>query len=170
MTSGSGALGYNNYFASTGGTAAVEIGSAAHQENVSNRLGVYNANILSGGTRYLASPPAAANTPNPNYLLVTGTKLAEITDGTSNTAGFSETLRSRAVANTVAEIPTTDLINVYLISSVFTSAERVAIPTSCSTFSGSRIRYRGQQYYRNLPMTGYYSHTLVPKLPEMGLR
>jgi len=162
-------LGYSNYFASTGGTAAVEMGPNSYQKSVSSRLGIYNANINTTASQYLVSPPAAANTPNPDYRKVVGTQLAEITDGTSNTAAFSEILRSRAVQNTPAEIPTTDLINVYIVAA-FASIDRVVPPTSCLTFSGTRIRYRGQEYYRDLPQTGWYSHTLVPgyKLWDCG--
>ncbi len=170
LNSGSGSLGFSNYFASTGGTAAVEIGNGGSQESISSRLGLYNANINTGASQYLASPPAAASTPNPDYLKVTGTKLAEITDGTSNTAMYSETVRSRAIQNTAAEIPIPDLVNVYVLGAAFSAAERVVPPSSCATFPGIRIRYRGQEYYRDLPMTGWYSHTVVPnyKLWDCG--
>ena len=169
LIDGTRQLGYSNYFASSGGTAAIEQGSNSYQENISNRWGIYNANILIGAAQYLVSPPAAANTPNPDYLKVTGTRLAEIVDGTSNTAAFAEIQRSRSVQNTAAEIPTTDLINVYIVSA-FASNDRVVPPASCSTYPGTRIRYRGQEYYRDLPQTGWYSHTMVPgyKLWDCG--
>ena len=151
-------LGYGNYFASSGGTAAIEIGPNGYQDSISNRFGIYNARITTGATQYLAG----GTTPNPEYLKVTGTKISEITDGTSNTAMFAETLRSRAVQNTAAEIPIPDLVNVYIIGSGFASADMVIPPVACATFPGLRIRYRGQQYYRDLPMTGWYAHTTPP--------
>jgi len=150
-------LGYSNYFASTGGTAAIEIGPNAYQDNISSRFGIYNAAITNGAPKYLAD----GTTPNPDYLKVTGTRISDITDGTSNTAMFAETIRSRAVQNTAAEIPITDLVNVYLVSSPFASADMVVPPAACTIFN-SRIRYRGQEYYRDLPMTGWYAHTTVP--------
>src|SRR5262249_49981478 len=30
----------------------------------------------------------------------------------------------------------------------------------------TRIIYRGQEYYRNLPQTGYYNHTMTPNTPH----
>ena len=162
LTDGTGSLGYSNYFASTGGTAAVEIGSLAYQEAISTRLGAFNARINNGASQYL---PVGSTTPNPDYLKVTGTKLSEMTDGTSNTALFAEIIRSKAVANTAAEIAISDLVNVYVLSSAFAPADMATPPVACATFPGTRIRYRGEEYYRDLPMTGWYSHTVVPNNP-----
>ena len=166
LTDGPGGLGYSNYFASSGGTAAIEIGTNASQDSISTRFGIYNAMINNGASQFLAD----GVTPNPDYLAVKGLRISGMSDGTSNTAMFAETLRSRAVANTAAEIPTNDLVNVYIISGAFASADMVVPPTSCATFPGTRIRYRGQEYYRDLPMTGWYSHTIVPnyKLWDCG--
>ena len=36
------------------------------------------------------------------------------------------------------------------------------IPPECDGRTNVRLRYRGQQYYRYLPTTGYYSHTIPP--------
>jgi prepilin-type N-terminal cleavage/methylation domain-containing protein len=153
-------LGYNNYFASLGNTPSQEAGSEAWQEPISNRLGVFNF-------RYNTSAPlfadAAQTALNPQYKAVLGTRMSDITDGTSNTALFSETRRSRSVQNTPAEIATTDTINVYTITGNFTGAGAISPPADCSNFANqTRIRYRGQQYYRWLPSTGYYSHTVPP--------
>ena len=158
LTDGVSGLGYSNYFASSGGTAAIEIGTNAYQDSISNRFGTYNARINNGASQFLAD----GVTPNPEFAKVTGTKLSEISDGTSNTAMFAEIIRSKAVANTAAEIPIPDLVNVYILSSAFASADMVVPPITCATFPGTRIRYRGEEYYRDLPMTGWYAHTTVP--------
>ncbi len=162
----SAGLGYSNYFASTGGTAAVEIGPAAYQDSISNRFGIYNAQITNGAPQYVTGSTTVIN---PDYNKVVGTKISDITDGTSNTAMFAETVRSKAVLNTAAEITTSDIVNVYIVSA-FTSANMVVPPATCATFPGTRIRYRGEEYYRDLPMTGWYAHTTPPnnKLWDCG--
>ena len=57
-------------------------------------------------------------------------------------------------------IPTGDPLQVYIV----TSNDNYN-PVQC-TYGGpgyyTRIVYRSQQYYRNLPETGYYNHTMTP--------
>jgi len=153
-------LGYNNYFASLGNTPSQQIGTSAWQESNTGRLGIFNFRYNTSAGQWLDD---AKTQVNPNYLECLGTKIAEITDGTTNTAMFSETRRSRANQNTAAEIPTNDPINVYTIDGDFTGASAIDPPVNCSNFANqTRIRYRGQMYYRDLPSTGYYSHTVPP--------
>ncbi len=153
-------LGYNNYFASLGNTPSQRVGSEVWAEPDTSRLGVFNS-------RFSTSEPshtdAAKTQSNPKYQEVLATRIADITDGTTNTTLFSETKKSRATQNAPAEIPTNDPINVYSITGDFTGASAISPPTDCSNFANqTRIRYRGQMYYRNLPSTGYYSHTVPP--------
>lgn len=152
LLAGTSALGYSNYFGSVGATAGNEMGSSAsYQEPVSQRAGIFNVTLDRSGT-------AATNV---NFMkVVNPATIASITDGTSNTALYSETVRSIAVANTAAEIPIESLLNVYIVTSLTGAMD--APPASCLTFPGTRIRYRGQQYYRNLPQTSYYNHTTPP--------
>ncbi len=148
-------LGYDNYFCSTGATASLEVGSdQPWREANSGTLGIFNVAIDT------TAPPTLNGKANPDYHKVTNpVRLSAITDGTSNTTMFAETLRSVARANTAAELPISSLLNVYVVGSPMNHY----IPdTTCDTFPGLRIRYRGQQYYRTLPMTGYYSHTVPP--------
>ncbi|MFO0958830.1 MAG: DUF1559 domain-containing protein [Isosphaeraceae bacterium] len=161
LLAGASQLGYNNYFASLGNTPSQQLGTAAYQEPDESRAGLFNVRYETGLPLYLDPP---ANTQfNPQYNRALGTRIAQIVDGTSNTAMFAETKRSRAVANTAAEIPISDSINVYTITGDFTGATAIDPPPDCSNFANSiRLRYRGQQYYRNLPSTGYYSHTVPP--------
>jgi len=150
LTSGTRQLGYSNYFASLGATASMETGTAfAFQEPNSALLGVFNFVLNRSVT----------DINHPDYRRPSETRIAEITDGTSNTALFSEIRRSNLVNDASAPITSPD--NVYIVSSGFVTSNRAA-STTCDVFSGVRIRYRGQQYYRNLPMTGYYSHTMIP--------
>jgi prepilin-type N-terminal cleavage/methylation domain-containing protein/prepilin-type processing-associated H-X9-DG protein len=152
-----GILGYTNYLANIGGTASPELGSAqTWTEPLSNVAGPFCSTI-----DYTTTP-----TTDPNYRKATGTTIAAITDGTSNTGLFAETLKgisatSASVNGTIGGVPTHDKSNVYIISSGFTN-----YTAPICTYGGSgyytRITYRGQEYYRNLPMESYYNHTLTP--------
>ena len=153
-----GGLGYNNYFGSLGNTPSQVLGSAANQESDSGRAGIFNFQLNTSGSPFLDQ---ANTTPNPAYQAPSAVRLAEITDGTSNTALFSETKRSRSINNSAAEIPIPDLLNVYVSGGNFTGASAITPPADCATFS-LRIRYRGQMYYRSLPLTSVYSHTVPP--------
>ncbi|WP_435015749.1 DUF1559 domain-containing protein [Tundrisphaera sp. TA3] len=158
--------GYNNYFGSIGNTPSQQLGTAAYQEADSGRAGIFNFRFL-GNPQWLDAPTNTV--PNPDYLAASRTTIAEITDGTSNTALFSETRRSRAIDGTPAGdgIPIPDLLNVYMANGNFTGAGTITPPSDCVTFaSQTRIRYRGQQYHRDLPSTSVYSHTLPPNYKQ----
>jgi prepilin-type N-terminal cleavage/methylation domain-containing protein/prepilin-type processing-associated H-X9-DG protein len=152
LLAGTSALGYSNYFGSVGATASNEIGTAAaYQEPIAQRGGIFNVVLDRSGT-------AATN---PNFMKVMSPcTISSITDGTSNTALYAETIRSISISNTAAEIPIESLLNVYIVTSLQGGMDTP--PASCLTFPGTRIRYRGQQYYRNLPQTSYYNHTTPP--------
>ena len=161
-TVGTSQLGYINYFGSFGNTPCQFTGAGvASWEADANRLGIFNLNQDTSQPNYL---DAAKTLPNPQYHQILAVKIADVTDGTSNTAMFSETKRGRTIVNATSEVPIPDLINVYTITGDFvTVADRDNPPAACSTFANQiRLRYRGQQYYRSLPSDGYYSHTVPP--------
>ena len=163
-------LGYTNYFASTGASSAQELGSTyGFQEAITGRAGVFTINSLNRTAPQYLDPPTNSLL-NPEYRKVTGTRISEITDGTSNTGLFSETKRSIATANLATDLPIASLLNVYIVSGDFSSVQKQFPPVTCATFPGTRIRYRGQQYYRSLPQNNYYSHTIPPnyKLWDCG--
>ncbi len=161
-----GIIAYANYVASTGNTASSEFGSAfAFQEPLTERLGIFNFQIDRTSPRFLPGQ----TTVNPKYREAIGAvKLAQITDGTSNTAMFSETRRGKSAASTLAAsgVSTDDPLNVYISSQVIDNfVTPLADSGGCKylmTNYSTRIYYRGQQYYRSLPQNGYYSHTLTP--------
>jgi prepilin-type N-terminal cleavage/methylation domain-containing protein/prepilin-type processing-associated H-X9-DG protein len=156
-------LGYVNYFSSIGATAAMELGSTfAFQDSDSTRAGIFNFNDLNRSAPQFLDPPTNTQI-NPAYRKVPGVTLAQITDGTSNTGLFAETKRGIATANLASDLPIESLLNVYILSGVnFSQVQKQTPPVSCATFPGTRIRYRGQQYYRSLPQNNYYSHTIAP--------
>jgi prepilin-type N-terminal cleavage/methylation domain-containing protein/prepilin-type processing-associated H-X9-DG protein len=156
-----GVLGYNNYFASIGATACVELGQppagyAANKTEVNTGLaGVFNV------TLDYNAPDKINNVNNPDYLKATGkTTIASITDGTSNTSMFSEITRSIANANQAGEVPATSNLNVFGIAAgTFTTS---VLPPTDVCLAGGRLKYRGQQYYRGIAPTAFYSHTQTP--------
>ena len=166
-----------NYFASTGGTASVEYGNAKDyigqttlEELDTAYLGIFNCMIDEGSAPFVAP---STTTRNPGFQKISGmTRIADVTDGTSNTGMFAETTRSKFTAfppdaNVRATDPT---IVPYISGTTFYGTNGVGnrvISPSCAV-PGSRlltIWYRGLEYFRDLPNTGYYSHTLTPNSP-----
>ena len=161
-----GQLGYLNYFASLGGTASQLFGGSnlgnGGEELNSAFLGVFNVQVDE------TSPQTINGVFNPNYSKVTSkVTLASITDGTSNTSMYSETRRSD-IALSAGYTGNNPLRydNVYIMSASDPTWNNHVWSTLCNNWYNAQveflIQYRGQEYYRNLPMTGYYTHTLVP--------
>jgi prepilin-type N-terminal cleavage/methylation domain-containing protein/prepilin-type processing-associated H-X9-DG protein len=156
-----GFIGYDNYFASSGGTACLETGSAIPGEMEPNpgALGAFNV------TLDYSQPQKLNGVQNPNYQRVTSkVTMASITDGTSNTSMFAEITRSTAIQNLNSEVPANSFLNVFIFTGSAASFTTTVPIINCQS-SGSRLKYRGQEYYRNLPPTAYYSHTLTPNSP-----
>jgi prepilin-type N-terminal cleavage/methylation domain-containing protein/prepilin-type processing-associated H-X9-DG protein len=157
-------LGYANYVASLGGTAAQQVGSGTTQEANTGRLGIFNVNLDTGPAQLVNG---VSNWPA--WMRAIPVTVAAVTDGTSNTAAFSETKRSHAattstVGGLTGGIQTNDPLQVFV-----TNTNDNYNPQNCYyNMSGyyTRIVYRGQQYYRNLPMTGYYNHTMTPNTKQ----
>jgi prepilin-type N-terminal cleavage/methylation domain-containing protein/prepilin-type processing-associated H-X9-DG protein len=159
VTSGAVMAGYSNYMASTGGTAAQLTGGTLPGEETNTAfLGVFNVSINE----------TAPQTDLVNYLAVTNkVTMAAITDGTSNTGMWAETKRSN-LANLVfpamyngATPTSTDMV--FLYGGTFNNQ---VWPSDCNNWINNNvfdlIDYRGGEYYRNLPMTANYSHTIPP--------
>jgi prepilin-type processing-associated H-X9-DG protein len=87
--------------------------------------------------------------------------IALITDGTSNSALFSETLHSTAVSNTAAEVSATSYLNVFAVTTTYNTALYLPGCQTAAT-SATRLKYRGQEYYRALSPVAFYSHTITP--------
>jgi hypothetical protein len=81
-----------------------------------------------------------------------------IGDGTSNTALFAEALRGNLAWNGSGFDNTTMII----VNTGWNDTNHAAV-ARCQNSNGSGnsfVRYVGHQYYRNLPATNVYSHTL----------
>jgi prepilin-type N-terminal cleavage/methylation domain-containing protein/prepilin-type processing-associated H-X9-DG protein len=144
-----GTYGDTNYFASVGNTASQRTGSAAGEETMRERLGIFNVQV---------DTTSPAKSPNWQRLLST-VRMADILDGTANTAMFSEIKRTDMPYPLASGTQLNNPRNVYLVSTFDNFAP---VLPACNTPSGSRITYLGMQYYRNIPMTSTYSHTVPP--------
>ena len=165
-----------NYFANVGFTAAQVYGSNTltfpYQELNAQFVGPYIAQVDSSQPITLSTGGA-----NPLYQRVLGCTIASITDGTSNTAGFAETIRSNyANAGNSASWPalaSAQQGNGYLYptqNGSTLSAPYQVVPAICQKLTSRLLAYRGLEYYRNIPETYMYSHTYTPnsKFPDCG--
>ncbi len=96
--------------------------------------------------------------------VMTGPKMAEITDGTSNTALFAESIRGTLAWNATNQFDNTTAMFVsaaYANAAQFMDGRTIpqCLPNGNSS-AGSFIRYGGHQYYRALTPNFVYSHTL----------
>jgi prepilin-type N-terminal cleavage/methylation domain-containing protein/prepilin-type processing-associated H-X9-DG protein len=148
----------NNYFACIGTTADLYSTDTAH-------VGIFNhqrSSVTTGGTT--------------TTTLTGKLKIGAISDGTSNTAMWSETKRSTATTaydfTNVYLLPLTDAgysVTDIRIGPTFNETNPAA-PIQGNTFRcnawdyppTNRISYRGLQYYRGLPALSTYTHTIPP--------
>jgi prepilin-type N-terminal cleavage/methylation domain-containing protein/prepilin-type processing-associated H-X9-DG protein len=149
-----------NYLASLGNTAGQYYNCTASPpcpalyETNSSMVGIFNVSYDMSQSQMINGVA------NPLYLQVLGCKLASIIDGTSNTAMFAETLRSRlANAGGSISIQANDIIDYVQLTSM--TAPLQIPPTGCATVSVP-IGYRGLEYYRFIVETTNYSHTVPP--------
>jgi prepilin-type N-terminal cleavage/methylation domain-containing protein/prepilin-type processing-associated H-X9-DG protein len=143
---------YCNYFASLGATAAQEGGSQySNMDPNTWRWGIYIAQINYG------SDPCLNGLPNPDFRKLSPVRVAAVTDGTSNTAAFSEGRHGHELTTTPPFV--LDGTCTALFSS---DLDNFNMPICDYTIRNSSFRYRGQEYYRGFGPTGYYTHTLTP--------
>jgi prepilin-type N-terminal cleavage/methylation domain-containing protein/prepilin-type processing-associated H-X9-DG protein len=161
-------LGYSNYFASLGGSASQTYGGTLPSEETKGEfLGVFNVQLEESAPQKLPN-----GSQNPDYQkVISKVTLAAIRDGTSNTGLFAETKRSK-FASMVGILPAPwytgstpyDPDMVYLVNSA--NWNNQVWPKVCNNWDNAQvvdlIAYRGDEYYRNLPMTTNYTHTIPP--------
>ena len=162
--------GKSNYFGNMGFTAAqIYGGTSTPQETNPAVIGPFIVQID-------ASQPQTLNgvtvDPNPLYQRVLACTIAAITDGTSNTALFAETIRSRYVgAQSSANWPalaTASYLDPTQNGGTLTAPWQT-VPASCQTLTSRLLGYRGLEYYRNIPEYTY-GHVYPPnaKFPDCG--
>jgi prepilin-type N-terminal cleavage/methylation domain-containing protein/prepilin-type processing-associated H-X9-DG protein len=100
----------------------------------------------------------------PSGFVMQGPRMREITDGTSNTALFSEVMRGTRDWNATN---TWDNTTVFFVTAAYSNPNFLidgrtvpqCLPGAQAT-TGTWIRYAGHQYYRALTPNFVYSHTL----------
>jgi prepilin-type N-terminal cleavage/methylation domain-containing protein/prepilin-type processing-associated H-X9-DG protein len=137
FSNGGQAAGRLNYFGSIGAMADCRSPSDP-------RAGVFNANY---------SNVVAGTAP-------TGTRIAELTDGTSNTAMFSEVMRSTGYPSTIDNNTNVQSGNISVAPGLYDGR---AVTGCAGGTVAIRINYVGLQYYRGgIVHNSFYSHTLPP--------
>jgi prepilin-type N-terminal cleavage/methylation domain-containing protein/prepilin-type processing-associated H-X9-DG protein len=171
VTANNAAAGYSNYMCSTGGTAAQIYGGnnpALYPfDEVNNQfLGIFNVKLNE------SSPAPTPTNPNPNYLAVTSKiTMATITDGTSNTAMFAETTMS-PYANTFypAIYQGNTPYSPFMVYAWCGTWSNQIYPQGCGNWASASVcflmGYRGGEWYRNIPATANYSHTIPPNYAQ----
>jgi prepilin-type N-terminal cleavage/methylation domain-containing protein/prepilin-type processing-associated H-X9-DG protein len=155
--------GYSNYMCSTGGTAAIYFGGTLFtpEETNSSFLGLFNVQLNETAPAPSAFPTTSTNP----YLAVTNkVTMANIVDGTSNTGMFAETTMSPFPNQTY---PYASVANtIFAVNGWVGTWNNQVYPAGCGNWSSSSVGwllpYRGGEWYRNLPITANYSHTLTP--------
>jgi prepilin-type processing-associated H-X9-DG protein len=153
-----GTMGQMNYYGNAGATGGQFVNSGGSlQETNTAVLGIFNILYDLNQPQFLDT---AKTQFNPLYRQALGVKFADITDGTTNTAIFAEIRRS-AISNSGSSADASDPVNnTFLISSTTFKNNAPVLP-ACNT-PGSRVSYRGLQYYRAIAQTGWYNHTVPP--------
>jgi prepilin-type N-terminal cleavage/methylation domain-containing protein/prepilin-type processing-associated H-X9-DG protein len=146
-------------------TAAFTETGAPAAHGRSNYFGNAGANAYSGNldatTAGLFNFESNQKVKDKNGALIS-VRLAEITDGTSNTAMFAEVKRGN-YAGTGTRVDLWDAV--YF---TFSGAQADLVPPSSCNTTIHALRYTGLQYYRNLMTTSVYTHTITPNSPTGG--
>lgn len=151
-----GQFGTSNYYGSIGSTANILFNTGtATSENNAARLGIFNCTMNLTGT--LAT--------NPKWRSIESKiTIASVTDGTSNTALFSEIRKSPVTAALASTDPDTQRVMIHLYSGTWDPVVDNWTPRlpECDTNMTGGNTGRGQQYYRGIQFQQTYSHTVQP--------
>jgi prepilin-type N-terminal cleavage/methylation domain-containing protein/prepilin-type processing-associated H-X9-DG protein len=133
--------------------------------NVSNLVVASSANYMQCLGSTAVQRPSVASAYHGIFYTQSATRMAQVADGTSNTAMFSEIKKGpngTTATATIAAGDSRDFQVATSYSSTFTSADELVPPSGCQTRSSPAWLYRGLQYYRGLIAATYYTHTMTP--------
>ncbi len=120
-----------------------------------------------GSTAVQRPTGAQASAEHGMFFTNSNTRMGVILDGTSNTAMFAEIKKGPNNATGSFLNPPFGIIDDYRVATdhaaAFTTAELTVVPTAdCNNRALRAWAYRGLQYYRDLVVATYYTHTLTP--------
>ena len=87
-------------------------------------------------------------------------RIADVTDGTSNTAMFAEIRRGNLAGGHVSTTSPVDPQDVRQVS--LSGADLTTPPATCSDTSVTAFTYAGLEYFRSFAFTSFYTHTVPP--------
>jgi prepilin-type N-terminal cleavage/methylation domain-containing protein/prepilin-type processing-associated H-X9-DG protein len=135
--------------------------------NVSSLVLASSANYMQclGSTALQRPTPALPTQYHGVFFTQSAVRIAQIQDGTSNTAMFSEIRKGPNGSGSMAVVSVGDPRDYQVAtnySGTFSANDELVYPAACDNRSTSAWLYRGLQYYRGLIVATYYTHTLTP--------
>jgi prepilin-type N-terminal cleavage/methylation domain-containing protein/prepilin-type processing-associated H-X9-DG protein len=135
--------------------------------NVSSLVQASAANYMQclGSTALQRPTPAVPSQYHGVFFTQSAIRIAQIQDGTSNTALFSEIRKGPNGPAATAVVSANDSRDYQVAtnySGTFSANDQIVYPAACDNRSTSAWLYRGLQYYRGLVVATYYTHTLTP--------
>jgi prepilin-type N-terminal cleavage/methylation domain-containing protein/prepilin-type processing-associated H-X9-DG protein len=141
--------------------------AGAKIHNVSGLVQASSANYMQslGSTALQRPSPAFPTQYHGPFFTQSAVRMAQIQDGTSNTAMFSEIRKGPDGPSSMAVVAAGDPRDYSVAtnySGTFSSNDLIVYPAACDNRSTSAWLYRGLQYYRGLIVVTYYTHTMTP--------
>jgi prepilin-type N-terminal cleavage/methylation domain-containing protein/prepilin-type processing-associated H-X9-DG protein len=141
--------------------------AGAKINNVSSLVQASSANYMQclGSTALQRPTPAFPTQYHGVFFTQSAVRMAQIQDGTSNTAMFSEIRKGPNGTGATAVVSAGDARDYQVATSysgTFSANDLIVYPAACDNRSTSAWLYRGLQYYRGLIVATYYTHTLTP--------
>jgi len=109
--------------------------------------------------------PVPRNSLHGMFYRNSGTRMSNVTDGTSNTAMFAEIRKGPNNTSSFLVVPAGDPRDFNVATNAtgpWTGNDLLVPPAACEIRSGNAWAYRGLQYYRGLLVATYYNHTMTP--------
>ncbi len=132
-------------------------GRSNYMGNVGRTASTTSKNPATGGVFYQVTvAEQRANNNRPGTI-----RIADVTDGTSNTAMFAEIRRGNSTASGASADP----VDPQDLRQVDLRNDLVQRPAECNRMTAPSYRYAGLQYWRSLAFTSFYSHTERPNYP-----
>ena len=134
-------------------------------QTVANAGNAASANYMQCLGSHANQRPSARSQQHGAFFRNSSTRIAHITDGTSNTALFGEIKKGPNDTTSHVVVPVGDT-RYYQVAtrptSAWTGNDYLVPPAACDSATTTAWVYRGLQYYRGMMVATYYTHTLTP--------